>query len=86
MEIPIGKVCYYSQYILNCSTEETMDTCSWMITYPGQYPQAIGVGTEVIHLPCSNQTAISLLNIRMNWAGEFLYSCHFTQKLHFQSQ
>ncbi|KAK3542605.1 hypothetical protein QTP86_031308, partial [Hemibagrus guttatus] len=76
MEIPIGRVCYYSQYILNCSTDETMETCTWRISYPGQYPQTIGVGTEVIHLPCSNQTAISLLNIRANWAGT--YTCLLT--------
>ncbi|KAG7316807.1 hypothetical protein KOW79_020348 [Hemibagrus wyckioides] len=76
MEIPIGKVCYYSQYILNCSTDETMESCTWMISYPGQYPQTIGVGTEVLELPCSNQTAISLLNIRGNWAGT--YTCLLT--------
>ncbi|KAB5539646.1 hypothetical protein PHYPO_G00091420 [Pangasianodon hypophthalmus] len=76
MEIPQGKVCYNSQYTLNCSTEETMETCTWMIAYPGQAPQTIGVGTEVIQLPCSNQTAISLLNIRGNWAGT--YTCLLT--------
>lgn len=73
MEVPIGKVCSYSQYTLNCSTIETMETCKWLVSaYPGQYPQTIGIGTEVMELPCSNQTAIQLLNIREPWAGEFL--------------
>lgn len=72
MDIPQGRVCYNSQYTLNCSTVETMDTCTWMITHPGQYPLTIGAGTEVLLQPCSNATAINLLNIRVNWAGEFL--------------
>ncbi|XP_046692517.1 adhesion G-protein coupled receptor F3 isoform X2 [Silurus meridionalis] len=76
MEMPLQKVCYNSQYMLNCSTDETMETCTWQITYPGQWPQTIGIGTEVIQLPCSNQTSINLLNIRGNWAGT--YTCLLT--------
>lgn len=81
MEIPQGKVCYNSEYTLNCSMEETMETCMWMITHPGGIPQTIGLGTEVILLPCSNQTAIDLLNITENWAGEFLNPWNRTQEL-----
>ncbi|XP_060721053.1 adhesion G-protein coupled receptor F3 [Tachysurus vachellii] len=76
MEIPIGKVCSYSQYRLNCSTDETMQTCTWLLSSGGQYPQTVGIGTEVIHLPCSNQTAIDLLSINGNWAGT--YTCLLT--------
>ncbi|KAM9443960.1 adhesion G-protein coupled receptor F3 [Clarias gariepinus] len=76
IEIPQGKVCYNSRYMLNCSTIETMETCTWMIGYPGQYPQIIGTGTEVIQMPCSNQTSIDLLNIKAYWAGT--YTCLLT--------
>lgn len=70
MEVPQGRVCYNSQYLLNCSMEQTMETCTWKIEYPGVYPLTIGVGTEVMYMPCSNQSSIKLLNIRGNWAGE----------------
>lgn len=70
MEIPQERVCYNSRYMLNCSTEETMETCTWMLAYPGVYPLTVGVGTEVIHMPCSNQTSLDLLNIKGYWEGE----------------
>ncbi|KAF4082413.1 hypothetical protein AMELA_G00151540 [Ameiurus melas] len=76
IEIPQGKVCYNSQYKLNCSTEETMETCTWTLAYPNQYPQLLGIGSEVELLPCSNQSSINLLNIKGNWAGT--YTCLFT--------
>lgn len=86
IEIPQGKVCYNSQYKLNCSTEETMETCTWMIAYPNQYPQIIGVGSEVELLPCSNQSSINLLNIKGNWAGECLNPCHFYQRTYNENE
>ncbi|XP_062858550.1 adhesion G-protein coupled receptor F3 [Trichomycterus rosablanca] len=76
IEVPPGKVCYNSQYMLNCSMVEVQETCTWLIAYPGQYPRTIGLGTEVEQQPCSNTSAVSLLNITGIWSGT--YTCLLT--------
>ncbi|KAL7887962.1 hypothetical protein AOLI_G00029360 [Acnodon oligacanthus] len=78
MEIPQKKVCYNSKLIINCSTEEQMDTCMWQISRANQGPQVVGTGTEVDMLfqpSCQGITAISLKNITWFWAG--IYTCLF---------
>ncbi|XP_076873572.1 adhesion G-protein coupled receptor F3 [Brachyhypopomus gauderio] len=78
IEVPPQKVCYNSQYTLNCSMEEKMDTCMWQVTRPGQDPQIIGAGSEVIlSASCTDRTTISLTNITWFWAG--IYTCMLTQ-------
>ncbi|XP_036437265.1 adhesion G-protein coupled receptor F1 [Colossoma macropomum] len=79
IEIPQKKVCYNSKFIINCSTEEQMDTCMWQISRAGQSPQVVGAGTEVDMLfpqSCGSFTAIRLKNITWFWAG--IYTCLFT--------
>ncbi|XP_035380300.1 adhesion G protein-coupled receptor F4-like [Electrophorus electricus] len=46
IDVPPHKVCYNSQYTMNCGMEEKMDTCTWQITRPDQDPQIIGAGAK----------------------------------------
>ncbi|XP_030628056.1 adhesion G protein-coupled receptor F5 [Chanos chanos] len=75
MYAPQDKVCYKSQQILNCTTEETAESCKWEVLRQNAETE-LGPGTQVkVTSSCTNVTSLTLLNVTEIWAGT--YRCHF---------